>query len=511
MTKYNLATFKQIENLLNVGIALSAEKEHNKVLEMILTEARRITRADAGTLYLYENNHLAFSFIQNETMDIYQGGDGDKLDLPPLTVSKDNVAGYTALTKSVVNIADVYHTDDFNFSGPKKYDSITGYKTTSMLVAPMVDHEEKVVGVLQLINARSEKGEVIPFASYYEKVIASLASQAAISVTNIRILQEVKNLLRGLVESMATAVDSRTPYNASHTLRITRLARKMIDVINSINKGVLAEEYFDKKREEQLVMSAWLHDIGKISVPLAVMDKSCRLEGRLELVLQRFDYIDVLLQKDLLQYKIEQQDKKNKIVELQKKLQLLEEARKLVICANRGDTFIDEDLTEQLKHIGSQTYVDSKGHSCKWLTDDELEALLVKRGTLTSAERKTIEDHVNIAVRILQAIPFPEKLNDVSKYVSMHHEYLDGSGYPQGLKGEEIPLEARILAIADIFDALVASDRPYKKAKPVEIALKILDSMVEEGKLDRELMYIFKKYKAWECLETENSDSYRIW
>lgn len=512
VNNYDSKTIKQMENLLNVGIALSAEKEHNKVLEMILTEARHITGADAGTLYLCsEDNHLLFKIAHNDTLGTYQGGDGEKVDLPPLPIQKDSVAGYTAITKEVVNIPDVYNSDKFDFSGPKKYDKMTGYKSVSMLVAPLEDHEGKVVGVLQLINATDEEGKVNPFATYYEKVISSLASQAAVSINNISFLEEIENLLRAFVESMATAVDARTPYNASHTLRIARMIGKFIEGINKTREGRLAEEYFDEDRKEQLIMGAWLHDIGKIAVPLSVMNKASRLEGSLKLVLQRFDFIELQLRNEINRENDKNTREDSRAKDPEQMLNLLKEARSLIKKADSGDTFVDEEMIEKISDIGSNKYYDLNGVLHNWLTDEEKEALSVSRGTLTAEERKIIEDHVNVGQRILQGVPFPARLNRVLDWVGMHHEYLDGSGYPEGLKGKDIPLEARMMTIVDIFDALVAADRPYKKPKPVGVALNILASMVKEGKLDSDLLEVFKKYEVWEVMKLEKEDSYRIW
>lgn len=475
MSLYTPEVLTQVEDILNIGIALSAEKNHNLLLEMILSEARSITNADAGTLFLREGEELLFKIIQNESLNIFQGGEGEAVNLPPVKLNKANVSAYVALTRERVNIPDVYQAQGFDFSGPRRYDEMTGYKTTSMLVLPLEDHEEQVIGVLQLINAMDSSGSVIPFAPHYEKVVSSLASQAAISLTNARILQDIENLFESFIQVMATAIDSRTPYNANHTRRVAQLAEGMALAINRVTEGPYQEEFYDANRIKQLVMAAWLHDIGKIAIPLTVMDKCTRLEDRLSLILLRLDLIEALGAPE----------------------EEVEKARELVVTANDSSTFIHEELANQLQELAQKTYQDKQGES-PWITEEELENLLVAKGTLTGNERCIMESHVEVTQRILDKIPFTKKLSQVPWWASLHHELMDGNGYPKHLKGMEIPLEGRILALVDIFDALTAADRPYKKAMPVEKAIKILSFMVKEEKLDPELYEIFVQNKVWE-------------
>lgn len=504
MKVYNSKSIELIEDLLNIGIALSAEEDHNKLLELILTEARKITNADAGTLYLYEDDKLSFKLMQNDTLEINKGGRGEEIDLPPVELNKENVSAYVALTKETVNIADVYDTDKFDFSGPKKYDQMTNYRTKSMLVLPLEDYEGNVIGVLQLINAQDDKKDkVIPFKSHLEKVVGSLASQAAVSLSNVQAKQEIEELLNSFVEVMATAVDARTPYNAAHTKRLAAMIKEFMDLINGYEEGKYADEYFDDDRRQELIMTAWLHDIGKVAIPLEVMNKATRLEDKLELVEQRFDYIAAV--NKLSYYKKKEEGR----LQLKEELAQIEEARELVNKANNPNTFVDEEMQDELAQIAKLTYVDETGTEQPWLTDDELQALSVAKGTLTSEEREEMEDHVQVAVRILKAIPFPERLDNIPNLVSMHHEFLDGSGYPRGLEGDEIPLEIRILTVVDIFDSLAAADRPYKDAKSVDEALGILDSMIEEGKLDEDVVRIFREEELWQVEESDRD--YQIW
>lgn len=492
MKNYTPQVLEQIKDLLDVSIALSAEKDYNQTLEMILSEARKITNADAGTLYLREDEYLKFKISHNDTLGTYQGGAGEEVDLPKVKISEDTVSGYTAINKETINIADVYQTEEFDFSGPKKYDKLTGYQTQSMLVVPLEDHKNKVIGVLQLINAQDETGEIITFAPYLEKVIKALASQAAISLSNNKYLADINNLLYSFVKVTATMIDQRSPYNANHTYRIAKRTERLAELIDQAEQGAFAKTDFSKERKEQLVMAAWLHDIGKIAVPLSIMDKATRLEERVDLILQRLSYIKKDLELSYL--KAEQKNaKKESKDEYEARLKKVEEARKMIIKANDPANFIDQDMIDQFNEIASLTYTDIDGKEKNWLRKDELTALSIQKGTLTAKEKEIMQQHVTFAKDILKFIPFPDRLKDVPNWIVLHHEYLDGSGYPKGLSGDEIALEGRILALVDIFDALTASDRPYKKAMSNEKALSILASMVEDNKLDADVFEIFKE------------------
>jgi HD-GYP domain-containing protein (c-di-GMP phosphodiesterase class II) len=486
---------EHLEELLNIGIALSAEKDHTKLLERILTEARKITGADAGTLYLCGDEGLLFKIIQNDTMGVYQGGQGEPVDLPPVPLNPDNihnVSSWVALNKKSVNIPDVYTAEDFDFSGPKKYDALTNYRTKSMLVVPLENYEGEVIGVLQLINAKNDQGEIVPFATEMEKIIFSLASQAAVSLTNMQYIEEIDNLLHSFVQVMATAIDARTPYNVNHTRSIAELAEKLALYIDGLENGPLAAERFPENRIVQLVMAAWLHDIGKVAIPLSVMDKPSRLGKRREIVDMKLELAAVQLKYELSQAKAQAADPAVE-ADFEQKLAYLDHVADLIAKVDLPSTFVDKELAEELNKIARWEYLPGQ----YLLTDEELKDLCIPRGTLNDEERKIMENHVAVAQRMLDKIPFNSRLKDVPAWALSHHELLDGTGYPLGLRGEEIPLEARLLTILDVYDALTATDRPYKKPMPPQAALNILDKMAEEGKLDRLLLDAFKKSRVW--------------
>jgi GAF domain-containing protein len=304
MSTGNAKLGDHLEELLNIGIALSAEKDHTKLLERILREARRITNADAGTLYLCEEDRLVFKIIHNDTLGIYQGGQDEPVDLPPVPLDPANVSSWVALHKKSVNIPDVYETSNFDFSGPKKYDAIIGYRTGSMLVVPLENYGGEVIGVLQLLNAKNEQGQIIPFAPELEKIVFSLASQAAVSLTNMQYIQEIDNLFHSFVQVMATAIDARTPYNVNHTRHIAQLAEKFAAYLDSLTSGPFSQEKFSENRTAQLVMAAWLHDIGKVAIPLNVMDKPSRLGERIGYVRQRLELLENRLIRSFLEKKV---------------------------------------------------------------------------------------------------------------------------------------------------------------------------------------------------------------
>ncbi len=488
-------------------------------------EARRVTNADAGTLYLVEGEQLRMKIIHNKTMNTFQGGKGEDIDLPPVPINREYVSGYVAATGKAVNIPDVYEAEGFDFSGPRKYDAMTGYRTCSMLAIPLQNHLGEVIGVLQLLNAMDEQtGEVTPFDPAHQAIVQSLSSLAAIALTNMQLMEEIENLFESFVQVMVTAIDAQTPYNATHTQQVSRLSELIAREIDKVREGPLATEHFDDDRLKVLVMAGWLHDIGKVATPLKVMNKATRLGEEFPLVIGRIEYAlqkekSALLWKELKKRtgnspraelpgeitgffaeKNDNNNGKSHSKDIQLKIEILESARELIVKADNPATFIDGELQEKLRSLGELTFEGEDGCLYPLLTPGELASITVVKGTLTEEERKIMEDHVIITERMLSKLPFTKKLARAPELACMHHEHLDGKGYPRGLKGEQIPLEARILAIADIYDALTASDRPYKKGMPVENALKIMGFMVKDGKLDSDIMDLFIQQKIWEKL-----------
>lgn len=494
----NMLINENINRLLDIGIALTAEKDYNKLLEKILTEARNITNADGGTLYIHEDNKLHYKIMQTKSMNIYKGGKGEKINFPPVDMVRSNVSAYCAITKQVVNIPDVYHSELFDFSGPKKFDETTGYITKSMLVIPLINREDKVIGVLQLINSLDINNNPIPFDEHIVNIVKSLASQAGIAVENMQYVEEIKQFFESFVKVMATTIDERTPYNANHSKNIAHLISKFANHLNSIDYGSYKNTFFDVNKINELVTTAWLHDIGKIAVPIEVLDKPTRLGDSINNLMLRLDLIEAKLRLNYLE-KVNGktlEKTQEKLLEEQwiENNNYLKDIKKFILEVNSPSTFVDKDKLNKLNEIKNKKF---DGINEELITDKELENLSIIKGTLTNKERSIIENHVSVADRILSNMTFPDYLKNVPDWAVKHHEFLDGSGYCKGCDEKNLPVEVRMLTILDIYDALTAVDRPYKPGMPKEKAFKILGFMVEEGKLDKELVSIFIESGIW--------------
>lgn len=475
-----------MKRILDIGITLTSERNYARLYEIIMREAMAITNCDAGTLYINRDNKLYFMIMRTNSMDFYKGGDGKPIDMPPVEMNEKNVCSYTAIHKKSVNVADVYSDKSFDWQGPKKYDSITGFHTQSMLVIPLVNHEGRVLGVLQLINALDENGGIVPFDASYEYIIYSLASQASISLSNQMLIGELKDLMSSFVTAMTTAIDSRTPYNANHTRKVAQYCDEMAGFIH--DEHLLGNTDYDISEEdrEQLVMAAKLHDVGKMIIPLSVMNKSSRVESELPMMRKHWDYLKAELKICALEGKLSKEEYEEKSVKINEAIQVVEQA----------DTagFLNDALFEKVKALGELTVSLSDGTTETFLTPEQLNCLLVRKGTLTAEERAVIESHVEYTSIILKDIHFGTNYDKVQLWAGSHHEYLDGSGYPKHAHAEELNTEMRLLTIMDIFESLISTDRPYKKPMPIEKAISILEAMVGEGKLDEGLVALTKRY-----------------
>lgn len=504
---------KHIKQLTGIGLALSAEKNISKLLEMIVDESRELSNADGGTLYIVDDNkeYLRFEIMQNDTMKTRMGGtSGVEISLPkvPLYINgklnHSNVSSYTALTGESVNIPDVYGAERFDFTGPRKYDETTGYRSKSMLVIPMKNHENDIIGVLQLLNAKDpETGEVITFSTEYVNLISSIASQAAVALTNRQLIHDLKNLFYAFIKSIATAIDEKSPYTGGHINRVVSLTMMLAESINKRKEGKFKNVNFNEDEMEELRLAAWMHDVGKITTPEYVADKSTKLQtifDRIGLIKTRFQVIAQSIESRYLIKKIQllQNGKRNssEIKQLNKELagniKLLHEELDFIKSCNNPDNFLNNDKIEKIKEIGNKTY--SFGNKdYKYLTKDEINNLCIPKGTLTEEERKIIENHVPMTLKILNELCFPKKLANIPEYAAGHHEKLDGSGYPYGLTEKEISMQSRIMAVADIFEALTAKDRPYRKPMKLSQAVKIMELMKKNRHIDPDVYDLFMK------------------
>lgn len=475
---------KEFREILNIGISLTTQNDRNKLLEKILIESMNITSADAGTLYVLEDDALAFKVMKTLSMNISKGENGEKIDLPPVPLREENICAYSAIHRKVINIEDVWNNDTFDFSGPKRYDAMTGYHTQSQLVIPLANHESEVIGVMQLINATDKQGNVIAFDKEFEFIILSLASQAAIAISNIRYTEELKEQMWSFTEALATAIDERTPYNATHTRKVADYAGKLADYLEEQYHEGRFEEEFDTQRKEQLVMGALLHDIGKMIVPLEVMNKPTRLDTKIELIRQRFQLFESYALIRKLQGKSSDKEWEEEQKFLKDTMQFVED------IDSKG--FLSDDVMERLNQLEQAVCESPEGKPVPLFTKEEMGCLKIRKGTLTEDERKIMESHVVMTGKILGKVHFNRYFKDCTRWAVTHHEALNGTGYPNHLTAKELPLESRILAVTDIYDALTSKDRPYKKPMPREKAFSILDSMVEEGKLDARMVEALK-------------------
>ncbi|MBF4693600.1 HD-GYP domain-containing protein [Fusibacter ferrireducens] len=485
------------EKLLKVGKALTAEKDYNKLLELILNEMRKIAKADGGTLYIIDDGKLHHKIMQNHTLKIFLGGKGEPINFKPLELVETHIAPYTAIHKRPVNIPDVYHTELFDFKGPKEFDKAVGYITKSMLVVPLINRDDDVIGVVQLINAM-DHGELIPFSQDVEEIVMTLSSQASIALENMQYVDEIRALFDSFVAVLVTAIDERTPYNANHSRNVAIFTERFARAINAQKEGPYGDFTFEEEHIRTLVMAAWLHDIGKVTVPESVMNKPTRLSTDIEFVENRLKLIKALVDqryyKTLANCDLTDTEKHANEVLWISESQFIEAATATILKANEPNTFMDEKMQSKIVEIYEYKF---EGIEESILNQKEFEFLMVQKGTLTDKEREVMENHVVTTEKMLSKIKFPKDLKDVPYWAVNHHEMLDGSGYPRGLKQDEISIEIRILTIIDIYDALTATDRPYKKGMPAEKAFFILGKMVEEGKLDGDLLSIFEHSEAW--------------
>ncbi len=489
----------RLRRLNEIGAALSLERDLDTLLDRILLEARRFTNADAGTLYLLQGEELTFKIAQNDALQLFSGGPHRTVNVPPVPLNEESASGFAALTGETLNIVDVYAEEaPQRFEGPRYYDAMTGYHSQSMLVVPMRDHEEQIIGVLQLINAKAAgSDEIIAFPSTDESLVQSLASQAAVSINNVRLIEDTQALFESFVQVMATAIDERSPYTGGHIRRVTEMTMFVARAVNECKEGPLKDRELSADELEELELAAWMHDIGKITTPEWVVDKPTKLTtifDRVDLLETRYAWFRAAVEADWQRQRADAATEGNTLspqqqaaydelqVEMETDLAFLKRANE------PGEFMVDEDLAK-LKLIRDKRYLSTLPAP---VTDEEMVNLLIRKGSLTDQERQKINDHAAMSIRMLEQIPFTRKLSRVPEIAGAHHEKLNGSGYPRGLEGEQISLQARILALVDIFESLSADDRPYRaRPMPRELVLKILAEEVDDGHLDRDLHDLF--------------------
>ena len=548
------------ERLIEVGIALSAERDTNRLMETILLEAKSLSNADGGTLYLSdEEGNLKFEIMRTDSLQIAMGGTtGKEITFPPVRLfdpetgkeNLANIASSAALTGESINIPDAYDSKDYDFSGTKKFDEGTGYRSKSFLTVPMKNSQDEVIGVLQLLNAEdTDTGEVIPFGDDIQPLIEALASQAAVALDNKQLLDAQKALLDSFIELIGSAIDSKSPYTGGHCQRVPELTKMLAQAACKETDGPFADFALSEDEWYELHISAWLHDCGKVTTPEYVVDKATKLEtiyDRIHEIRTRFEVIKCEAEIEYLKAVIDGKDDAEALRdELDARLAQLDDDFAFIAESNIGGEFMAPERIERVKEIADTTWTRTLDNrigvaheeKIRWdrtpapelpvqelLSDrddhifyrekgqeaaendtygfkldvpelkfnlGEIYNLCIARGTLTEEERFKINDHIVQTIVMLEQLPFPDHLKRVPEYAGGHHEKMDGTGYPKKLNKDDMSTPARIMAIADIFEALTAADRPYKLPKKLSDSVKIMSFMKKDAHIDADLFKLF--------------------
>src|SRR3989338_5017897 len=521
----------RLKELNEIGIALSQQHDINSLLETILVAAKRITNADAGTLYLHEPEQrvLRFEIMRTDSLKIAMGGtSGVTINLPPIRLydeagnpNHNNVASHSSLSCEAVNIPDAYAAQGFDFSGTKKFDSMTGYRSQSFLTVPMRDHDDQVIGVLQLINAQDRKsGAIVPFSKDDQQLLESLASQAAIALTNRRLIEQLEELFESLIQLINTAIDDKSPYTGGHCARVPGLTMMIAEAVDRPNSGPFKDFAMTDKDRYELKIAGLLHDCGKITTPVHVVDKSTKLHtlfDRIHLIDTRFEVLkrdaEIAMLRALSCSPLPQAGEGQGVrgveetairAEYEARIRQLDDDREFLRHCNIGGEAMSDEAQQRVRQIAAYQWRDADGKKGNFasirsadcllkpfLSDDEVENLSIRAGTLTAAEREIINHHIAVTIKMLESLPWPRHLRNVAEYAGGHHECMDGKGYPRGLTREQMSVQARVMGIADIFEALTAKDRPYKEGKTLTESLTILGKLKLGGHIDPDLFDVF--------------------
>lgn len=526
-----------VDRLLDLSAALVAERDPSTLLELILGEARRITGADAGSIYVAvppaqtegsevssrsaRPTQLRFRFAQNASLpDI-------RFDEFTVEISESSVVGACVISGEAINLRDCYGDEadrsdkGRSFPHDRSFDRRLGYQTRSMLTVPMRTLEGEVLGAIQLINARTSPNDprplradedfarrVLPFDAEAERLCRALAAQGAVALDNARLYAEIEALFEGFVRASVKAIEQRDPTTSGHSERVSALTLGLAEVVDGIGEGEFADVRFDRQAMRELEYAALLHDFGKVGVREDVLLKAKKLyPGQRDRVMSRFEHMRTAVKMGLLEARLrgeEAMSEERFRLRLGELLEEIDELQTLVDRANEPSV-LDEDCSAGIRALQLRSFRSGSARDIALLEPEEVESLLISRGSLTPAEREEIQSHVVHTLNFLEQIPWGRTLARVPDIAGKHHEYLDGSGYPDGIRAEAIPVQTRMMTIADIFDALTAADRPYKKAVPLERALSILEMEVERGKLDRKLFDAFVGARVYEKITLAHS------
>jgi HD-GYP domain-containing protein (c-di-GMP phosphodiesterase class II) len=509
--------FRRLEELNGIGISLSKVKDTNRLLEAILVSAKKITNADGGTLYRVDADKklVHFEILRTDSLNIAMGGTtGVEVPFYPVRLFDDDgrpnnsmVVAYSVLRDETVNIADAYAAKGFDFSGTKSFDAKTGYRSESFLTVPMKNHEDEVIGVLQLINAKDrQNGATVPFSEADQRLAESLASQAAVALTNRQLINQLEGLFESFISLINAAIDDKSPYTGGHCQRVPMLTMMLAEAVNESEEGPLAGFRMTDKDRYELKIAGLLHDCGKVTTPVHVVDKATKLQtifDRITLVDTRFEILkrdaEIARLKTRLNPPGNRTDEWERADrELKARLRQIDEDRQFLRFCNFGSEAMRQEDQQRVRDI-SKTYRwrDVDGNEADFLTVDEVNNLTIRSGTLTQEERQVINHHIEVTIKMLESLPWPKHLKNVAEYAGGHHERMDGKGYPRGLSRDQMSVQARVMGIADIFEALTAKDRPYKKGKTLTESLQILGKFKLNGHIDPDLFDIFVRKKVY--------------
>ena len=505
----------RLKDLNEIGIALSQQRDLNSLLETILVAAMRITHADAGTLYLHEQEQrvLRFEILRNNTLNMAMGGtSGVPITFYPIQLYDDvgnpnhaMVVSHSALSGETVNIPDAYMAAGYDFSGTKKFDTKTGYRSQSFLTVPMRNHENEVIGVLQLINAQEqESGAIIPFSSDDQQLLESLASQAAIALTNRHLIDQLEELFEAFIQLINTAIDDKSPYTGGHCARVPALTMMLAEAVNRTTLGPLKDFVMTDKDRRELKIAGLLHDCGKITTPVHVVDKATKLHtlfDRIQLLDTRFEVLkrdaEIVMLREIAAAGADARRVEAACQNYATRATQFDQDREFLRHCNVGSEAMSAEAQQRVRQIATYQWRDGDGKAGNFLSDDEIENLTIRAGTLTAAERQIINHHIDVTIKMLESLPWPRHLKNVPEYAGGHHERMDGKGYPRGLTREQMSVQARVMGIADIFEALTAKDRPYKKGKTLTESLTILGKFKLGGHIDPDLFDVFIREKVY--------------
>ena len=508
----------RLDQLNRIGVGLSRERNINRLLEDILLAAKGITGADGGTLYRMDDSgsHLRFEIMHTNSLGLALGGTTSKrIDLPDLPLRNaagepnlNLVAAYAALKEETVNIADAYDEAGFDFSGTRRFDAQTGYRSRSFLTVPMKNHEEQVIGVLQLINATNLlTGEVTRFSAEDQHLVESLASQAAIALTNRQLIDQLEQLFESFIGLINLAIDEKSHYTGGHCQRVPVLTMLLAEAVNATREGPLADFHMSEKDRYELKIAGLLHDCGKVTTPVHVVDKATKLEtlfDRIHLIDTRYEVLKRDAEIRLLRAQLASGEAFDTAAEHALAQQLaastaeLDAERDFLRRINTGGEAMREEDQQQVRDIAAgRRWRDPTGEEQSALSEDEVANLSIRAGTLNAEEREIINHHIVATIRMLEQLPWPKHLRKVPEYAGGHHERMDGKGYPKGLTREQMSVQARIMGIADIFEALTARDRPYKPGLKLSKAMEIMANFARGGHIDPDLFAVFVQQEVY--------------